>query len=453
LSRSGSGAQGFIQFQSYPGEVAIIDGTGVSMPPVVTTPTGLIQITNLSYIVIEGFEIRNFVSDRPDLFPAGVSITGSGSNIRVLRNRIHGINNGVNGAHGLAVYGTSAPAPISNLIVDGNELYDLTLGQSESMALNGNVQSWQVTNNIVHDNNNIGIDAVGFEGTSPELQNDQARDGYIAGNPVYDISDNANPAYPPNDNSANGIYVDGGIRILIERNVMHHNNISVELASEHATHTSSYVTLRNNLIYLGTGPGISIGGYSTPCAKCDAASGTCVACAGTPCTIGMPCGCCGSTDHCSIVNNTLFHNDSFQTGSGELQVQYFSPGVSGNIVENNIFSANSQGMLVSDPFANPRVNLDYNLYYAPNGDPNGNNWQWDNISYDTYAAYQAGSRNDAHTPFGNPQFLDLSAPNLWPASGSPAIDAGVNLGAAGAVDLAGFNRLLGGTIDIGAYQQ
>ncbi|HEY2107719.1 MAG TPA: hypothetical protein VGH29_18110, partial [Candidatus Binataceae bacterium] len=266
-----------------------------------------------------------------------------------------------------------------------------------------------------HDNNNIGIDAVGFEGTAPQPALDQARDGYIAGNMIYDISDNANPAYPPNDNSANAIYVDGGSRIVIERNVMHHNNISVEVASEHRGHTSSYVKVINNLVYLDTGPGISIGGYSTPCAKCDVASGTCLACAGSPCTVGMPCGCCGSTDHCSIVNNTLFHNDSFQSGSGEVQVQYFPADgtVSNNIVDNNILSANSQGVLVSDQFNNPVAKLDYNLYFAPNGDPNNNSWQWNKVSYDTFSAYQAGSKNDMHSPFGDPQFLSLTVPNLW----------------------------------------
>jgi len=459
LSRSGSAALGFIQFQSYPGETAIIDGTGVTVPPVVSTPTGLIQITNLNYIVIEGFEVRNFISNSGDQFPAGISIAGTGGNVQIRRNRIHAISNGVNGAHGLAVYGTAAPASINNLVIDGNELYNLILGQSESMTLNGNVQYWRVTNNIVHDNNNIGIDAIGFEGTSPQPAYDQARDGYIGGNLVYDISDNANPAYPANDNSANGIYVDGGARIVVERNILHHNNISVELASEHQGRVSSYVTLRNNLIYLSTGPGISIGGYSTPCAKCDAATGTCLACTGPQCTIGMPCGCCGSADHCSIVNNTLFHNDTFMggTGSGELQVQYFPSNgtVSNNIFENNILSATSQGVLISDPFTTPILRVDYNLYYAPNGDPNNNSWQWNNISYGVFSDYRSGSRNDMHSVFGDPQFLSVAVPNLWLQPTSLAVDSGVNLGTAvaGAVDLAGFNRLAGAIIDLGAYQQ
>ena len=73
-------------------------------------------------------------------------------------------------------------------------------------------------------------------------------------------------------------------------------------------------------------------------------------------------------DYCSIVNNTLFHNDTFATGSGELQVQYFPDNgtVSNNIFENNILSATDQGVLISDPFTSPIVKVDYNLYYAPN---------------------------------------------------------------------------------------
>ena len=61
---------------------------------------------------------------------------------------------------------------------------------------------------------------------------------------------------------ADGIYVDGGTQILIEGNIVHHNNIGIEIACEHSGRTSSYVTCRNNIVYLSTGPGISIGGMT-----------------------------------------------------------------------------------------------------------------------------------------------------------------------------------------------
>ena len=44
------------------------------------------------------------------------------------------------------------------------------------MTLNGNVTNFQVTNNLVHDNNNIGIDIIGCVRTGPTGY-DQARLG------------------------------------------------------------------------------------------------------------------------------------------------------------------------------------------------------------------------------------------------------------------------------------
>ncbi len=112
-------------------------------------------------------------------------------------------------------------------------------------------------------------------------------------------------------------------------------------------------------------------------------------------------------------------------------------------------------MLISNPFTNPILKVDYNLYYAPNGDPNNNSWQWNNISYGAFPDYRSGSRNDMHSVFGDPQFLSLAVPNLWLQPTSLAVDSGANLGTAvvGAVDLAGFNHLAGAIIDLGAYQQ
>jgi hypothetical protein len=88
-----------------------------------------------------------------------------------------------------------------------NELDHLTLGCSESLTVDGNVQNWSITNNLIHDNNNIGIDAIGFEGVSPSTSTDQARDGLISGNTIYNITSYGNPAYG-NSYSSDGIYCD-----------------------------------------------------------------------------------------------------------------------------------------------------------------------------------------------------------------------------------------------------
>jgi hypothetical protein len=424
---SGSSADGPITFMSFPGESAIIDATNVHIPPSPgLAPSGVLQITDISYLIVQGFEIRNVNEDNPNLFPAGISIAGTCDHIEIRQNYIHNITNGKYGAHGIGVYGTSIPVGITNLIIDGNELNDLTLGQSESMALNGNIQYWTVSNNVVHDNDNIGIDAIGFEGTASNPEYDQARDGMIIGNLVYNISDNSNPTYPKDDNSADGIYVDGGTRILIDGNIVHDNNLGIEAASEHAHQTSSYVTVSNNLIYSNTGPGLSIGGYSTSV---------------------------GSTSNCMIVNNTCLYNDTMQTGCGEMQIQYFpTTGVSNNLVENNIFYANDQSLFITSPFKNPVATLNYNLYYTP-FDSNPPSWQWNKKYYTSFSSY-IKSGNDANSLYADPQFVSTTVPDLYLMPSSPAVDAGNNLGPSvvGTTDISGQPRVQGSNVGLGAYE-
>jgi hypothetical protein len=140
-------------------------------------------------------------------------------------------------------------------------VHHLKTGSSESLVVNGNVTNFRITHNVVHDNNNIGIDVIGFERTAPDPAVDQARDGVVSNNLVYNIMSKGNPAYR-NDESSDGIYVDGGTRILIEQNVMHDVDFGIELASEHKDRATSYITARNNLIYHSHTAGVSIGGYA-----------------------------------------------------------------------------------------------------------------------------------------------------------------------------------------------
>ncbi len=77
-----------ITFQSYPGQTAVIDGTGVS----VNGTQGLINIVGRrSYITIKGFEIRHYTTSSQNDVPSGIWITGSGTGIQILNNRVHDI--------------------------------------------------------------------------------------------------------------------------------------------------------------------------------------------------------------------------------------------------------------------------------------------------------------------------------------------------------------------------
>ena len=126
--------------------------------------------------------------------------------------------------------------------------------------VNGNVAGFRISKNIVHDNNNIGIDVIGFERTAPDPEVDRARDGVVRENLVYNVTSRGNPAYG-NEANSDGIYVDGGTRILIERNVMHDVDYGLELASEHFAGNTSHIVARNNLIYSCHTAGLSVGGY------------------------------------------------------------------------------------------------------------------------------------------------------------------------------------------------
>src|SRR5947209_284474 len=89
ISVSGSAIAGPITFQSYPGETAIVDGTGL-VPPTSSTQ-GLINITNEGYISVQGFSIVNYKTSSASPIPAGIWVSGSGSNIQILNNVVHNI--------------------------------------------------------------------------------------------------------------------------------------------------------------------------------------------------------------------------------------------------------------------------------------------------------------------------------------------------------------------------
>lgn len=425
LTRSGSAA-GPIALSAVPGEVATIDGAGLAIPD---NQNGLITLVDVSHVTVQGFELRNYITASTSKVPIGLYVTGAGTQIRLLDNHIHDIRNSASGcaanAFGLKVDGTQAPASINQLTIAGNEIDHLVLGCSESFSLDGNVEQWTISGNSVHDTNNIGIGAIGFEGVAPDPAYDQARDGVISGNTVYNITSYGNPAYG-NEYAADGIYVDGGTRITIERNRVHHVDFGIEVASEHAGRSSSHVLVRNNLVYLGNSAGISIGGYAA----------------------GV-----GGTDHATIVGNTLFRNDQAGTGEGEFQIQYHA---SDNVFANNLLYAGAGGLLVYAYTGDTQAPaaLDHNLYYSDAG-AGGPTWVWQGSAYASIAAYRAAAAQESHSLFANPLITDLVVPDLHVTSGSPAIDAGLDYGldAVGVSDFAGNARIAGVAIDIGAYER
>jgi hypothetical protein len=441
--------------------VAIVDGTtGV---PCCTTPAavnsngflgdntqGLFNIVGkqavINYITVEGFTIQNYITSNKDEVPVGVLIAGGGTGVNLLNNTIKNIQTtaGKDGnAYGIGVFGTSA-TPLS-VTVSGNTVTGCLTGESETTTYNGNVQNFVVSNNTIYDNDNIGMDAIGFEQVGPP-GSDQAMNGDVYGNLIYNNSakDNAGEG---KQYDQDGLYCDGCTNVIFERNTLYGNDLGIEAASETEGEVGSNVIIRNNLVYANTSNGISVGGYA-------------------------PTGTGGSTG-ITIVNNSLYDNDTEKQGGGEFQIQYRATAI---VFENNIVYTGAQApYFIHGYVAGSGVTANYNDYYTTGTTPQ---FEFNGKTYNTFAAYRLATGQDQNSLNVNPDYLtaptcttakesspptpittcsatnlDLSASNPT----SPAINAGsVSLGAAdyGAVDFNGKPRINAqGQINMGAYEQ
>jgi len=423
VTLNASGADGNpITFKNYPRENPILCASG-KIPP--DGDTAQILIQDQSNLVIEGLELRNYRTTDKNLVPAGIFISGECRNITLRNNRIHHIyNTHVNGnAFGIAVYGTSAAQAVTGLLIKGNDVHHLKTGTSESVVLNGNVDGFEVTANKIHDNNNIGLDFIGLEGTCPNPALDRARNGVCRDNRIWNISSRSNRSYA-GEMSAGGIYCDGSKEITIERNVIWSCDIGVELASEAPGGTTSDITVRENFIYRCNVTGISLGGYEA----------------------GL-----GSTTGCQITHNSLFSNNTRRTGSGEIQFQH---NVAGNTLSHNIIHAWTQGLLLGSQVPVGAGNLfSNNLYHTPlrNALPV---WEWAGATIEGLPAWTAGGPLETGATLGNPLFVKTSTGNLRLKAGSPAIDTGNAAFVAGAdeTDIDGNARVSGAAVDRGAHE-
>jgi hypothetical protein len=422
---SGSAAEGSVTFESYPAEDAILDGSGLAPPA--SDIRGLINIEDQSYVTIRGLEIRNYHTSNASSTPAGIWVTGAGSHIQILNNVVHGIGTSAEAsgdAMGVAVYGTDSSAALENIAISGNQLYDLKTGNSEALAVSGNVTNFAVTCNVIHDANNTGIAASGFEEVASDPAIDYVRNGTISRNTLYNISAKNNAAQG-NEYNADGISVDSASQVTVERNLLDKVDIGIEVGSQHKGHVARDVIVRNNLLYHANSAAISIGGDSP----------------------GV-----GGVDRCTVVNNTLFQNDRKNTGSGEFQIQYHANNI---VFKNNIVSASSQGLLVNNftKGGMDAADLDYNLYFS-----SVSTWDaeflWRGKDYTGFSAYQKATGRDRHSKYADPKFFSLETIDLRVQSASPAVSAAVDLSGEvnGNLDYVGSPRVHETKIDIGAFQ-
>ena len=393
VSKSGTETQ-YITIRGESG--AVIDGTGLTFPTT-SSPCGLVYIENQSYIIFQGFEIKNAVMNSTKVFQAGIFVLGACKGIQIRNNKVSNIVNSLknSGCHGIGVYGTSTTA-LKDIVIDGNEVFNCQTGWSESMVLNGNVDGFTVSNNIVHDNNNIGIDFIGHEGTCSIDSLDRARNGNCTDNHVYNITSKGNAAYG-NDQSADGIYVDGGLNIIIERNKIDKCDIGIELASEWPGKNTEGVNVRNNFVSRSVQGNLMTGGYDSKR---------------------------GNAVNCSFINNTTYCG----TG-GEIILQYNCKGIT---IINNIFVglSSASDVYIQEWGSN---NLDINI---------SNNIYWGG------STSTPGAFGDALARYVNPQMMNTYL-DMHISGTSPAVDSGIQC-EFGMYDIDKQTRILGSAVDVGA---
>lgn len=279
----------------------------------------------VSNVKIDNLLVTSLSTDGEHL-PIGIYVKEGTSNITINDVEVTGIkvsydkvtkgNAEKTNAHGILVAGSesSSGKSITNVTITNCDVHNNQLGNSEALVLNGNVDGFDVSYNTVHDNDNIGIDIIGFEkfGT---VGKDQARNGVVSHNYVYNISSRDNRTYYVEENRINecadGIYVDGGCYVEIHDNFVMNCDIGIETASEHKNKATNNIKVYNNAIYNCNGyTGLSIGGSNSKN---------------------------GSATNIEVCNNTIF-----TSGSGQnFVLQYASSDT--NLIHHNVFARTDGG--------------------------------------------------------------------------------------------------------------
>lgn len=193
-----------------------------------------------SNVAIKNFEIRNF-----DGTKGGIRIDGRNiSDITIAGNNVHSAS----GAEGISVYGRGKEESerVKNIDIVSNRVHNLKLGQLEAMPLNGNVSEFKVIGNAGYNLDNLYIDAIGGEKTSPNKDLDQPRKGLIAYNFADGISSANNGSYK-REPSAAGIYVDGAKQLEIRHNYVRGSDFGIEIASEHKGLAARQINVAGNI--------------------------------------------------------------------------------------------------------------------------------------------------------------------------------------------------------------
>ena len=414
----GDSVKGYRTLRNYMNDTVIIDGTGLNS-------RGIITIYNQNYIRISGLILQSAVKNDA----IGFLVEGNCRNIEFTNNVVRQIYFSANASdavtssknsHPILVNGINATSAITNLKITNNQVYNCRTGYSEGLTLNGNVDGFIVQKNIIHDITNIGIDIAGNYGICSNAANDQARNGIVQDNIVYNCGSKVA--------TAAGIYVDGGRDVILTGNEVHNCQYGIEIGAENKGKTTSGIIVRDNIIFRNTFSGLVLGGYNYPST--------------------------GKVINSKLLNNTTYANDSTGNGGGELHLSY-----SENCqIENNIFYSDSKSLLATMEYQSTYVPvglaLDYNIWYTMN--TSVPQFSWGKVNCSGFPAYQSTSGNESHSICTDPLLVDRNGaiPDLRLTEKSPAIDMGdpVFVPGMSEEDKSGSVRVKNERVDIGAFE-
>jgi hypothetical protein len=268
----------------------------------VTLNPGSFSSNGKSFFKIIGFNVQN-----PEYMRSAFRVIGTGDHVELRDNEVSGTDMTTAGAIEIGGY-------MSNVIIDGNHVHHCSTGTAEAIKVFQHVSNFQITNNLVEYNTNIGIVVNGWARWG------KPSNGLIKGNTVRYNSIEAPWSA--------GIYLDCSNDIIVEENVAYGNIRGFQLGCEEPGDISENNIMRNNIAYENTESGIQMGGYQGGITK----------------------------------NNQVYNNVFYNDGVRELGFDG-TPGFS-NEIFNNIFY-NPGKKLVNGEGAN---NLfDHNVYYDYGG--------------------------------------------------------------------------------------
>ncbi|MBI5555038.1 MAG: fibronectin type III domain-containing protein, partial [Elusimicrobia bacterium] len=156
-----------------------------------------------------------------------------------------------------------------------------------------------------------------------------------------------------------------------------------------------------------------------------------------------------------FIANNVFYNVAMGIYSAPTTYQ----SIAGFTAKNNIFLSPKLGgyhIFQSYFTGTNAVDIDNNLYY-PDTSGSDNKWAWKSQNQANFVAWKTASSQDANSILADPLLLNANGNFSQPDDfklmpGSPAINAGTNLGSPYNLDFEGNTRGQDGAWDIGAYE-